>query len=48
MGVGTPAATLEAWQNELIHPEHDWLRLPAEGATEDNLSTALRYLGPDE
>ena len=22
---GTPAATLEAWQNELIHPEHDWL-----------------------
>ena len=45
---GTPKATLEAWQNQLIHPQHDWLRLHAEGAAEDNLSAALRYLGPDE
>lgn len=45
---GTPRATLEAWQSQLVHPEHDWLRLDAEGAAEDNLSTALRYLGPDE
>lgn len=45
---GTPKATLEAWQNQLVHPEHDWLRLHAEGAAEENLSTALRYLGPDE
>lgn len=41
---GTAEATLVAWQEQLVHPEVDWLRLHAEAPTRDNLAEALRYL----
>ena len=43
---GTAEETLAAWQTQLVRPAHDWLRLDAESAVDQNLSTALRHLGP--
>ena len=43
---GTAEETLAAWQTQLVRPAHDWLRLDAESAVDQNLSTALRYLCP--
>lgn len=45
---GTAEETLATWQAQLVRPEHDWLRLSAEGAADQNLSAARRYLGPDQ
>ena len=45
--LGTAEETLARWQTQLVRPERDWLRLEAEGAAEENLDAALRYLHPD-
>jgi hypothetical protein len=45
---GTAEETLATWQAQLVRPEHDWTRLSAEGAVDENLSAALRYLGPHQ
>lgn len=45
---GTPEATLLAWQEQLVHPGADWLRLQAEAPTKDNLEEALRYLNAEQ
>jgi predicted kinase len=43
---GTAEKTLATWQTQLVRPERDRLRLKAESAADQNLSAALRYLGP--
>ena len=45
---GTAEETLATWQTQLVRPEHDWLRLNAESAANQNLSAALRYLSPHQ
>lgn len=45
---GTAEETLAAWQTQLVRPAHDWLRLDAESAVDQNLSAALRYLEPHQ
>lgn len=45
---GTAEETLAIWQTQLVRPAHDWLRLSAESAADQNLSEALRFLGPHE
>ncbi len=42
--LGTAEATLQGWQEQLVRPEDDWLRLDAEAPVEDNVAEALRYL----
>lgn len=41
---GTAAATLAAWQQQLIRPDRGWLRLDASHSAHDNLRRALTYL----
>jgi predicted kinase len=45
---GTAEETLATWQTQLVRPEHDWLRLNAESAADQNFRAALRYLGPHQ
>lgn len=42
---GTAETTLQAWQSQLIHPDHDWVRLDAEQPARSTLDRALHYLG---
>ena len=43
--LGTPEATLRAWQSLLVRPDEDWLRLDAEQPEASILTDALSYLG---
>ena len=45
---GTAEETLATWQTQLVRPQHDWLRLNAKSTANQNLSAALRYLGPQK
>lgn len=45
---GTAAATLRAWQEQLVHPERDWARLDAAQPEPAILDQALRYLSGSE
>ena len=42
--LGTPEATLRAWQSQLVRPDGDWLRLDADRSAQANLDDALAYL----
>jgi hypothetical protein len=42
---GTAEGTLLAWQEQLLHPEDDWLRLDAAEPQEALFAAAMRYLG---
>ena len=42
--LGTPEATLRAWQSQLVRPEEDWLRLDAQQPAASILAAALSYL----
>lgn len=43
---GTAELTLATWQDQLVRPAHDWLRLDAGDTPEHNLDAALRHLAP--
>ena len=42
--LGTPEATLRAWQSQLVRPDGDWLRLDADRPAQANLAEALADL----
>jgi predicted kinase len=42
--LGTPEATLRGWQDQLVHPESDWLQLDADRDPDELLAAALDYL----
>ena len=41
---GTPLATLSAWQDQLLRPSENWLRLDAARPVDVNLAAATTYL----
>jgi predicted kinase len=45
---GTAEATLLTWQNQLVRPKHEWLRLDAAEPSDSNLKRALAYLGEQQ
>jgi predicted kinase len=42
---GTAEESLSQWQNQMLHPREDWLRLVATHPQKANLERALLYLG---
>lgn len=42
---GTAQATLQAWQSQLVRPDHDWVRLDSSHSEHSILARALHYLG---
>jgi predicted kinase len=43
--LGTPVETLRGWQEQLVRPALDWVRIDALAGPAEALGTALAYLG---